>query len=66
MVSVDIFNIKGQLVRSLLSEMQQRGSHSVIWNGRDSQDRACASGFYFYRVQQATAASPADSHDEVN
>lgn len=51
MVSVDIFNIKGQLVRSLLSDVQQRGSHSVIWNGRDSQDRACASGFYFYRVQ---------------
>ncbi|MDD2543215.1 MAG: T9SS type A sorting domain-containing protein [Candidatus Cloacimonetes bacterium] len=49
-VNVEIFNIKGQLVRQLISAQQNAGNHSVIWNGKDSNDRECSSGFYFYRL----------------
>ena len=50
LVSIDIYNIKGQLVRQLLSGEQSKGSHSVVWNGKDNNGRECSSGFYFYRV----------------
>ena len=51
LVSLDIYNIKGQLVRNLHSGLQNRGTHKVVWNGKDNQGRATSSGFYFYRLK---------------
>ncbi|MCB5255753.1 MAG: T9SS type A sorting domain-containing protein [Candidatus Cloacimonetes bacterium] len=51
MVSLDIYNVKGQLVRSLHKGLQNQGTHKVIWNGKDAQGRDTASGFYFYRLK---------------
>ncbi len=50
-VKLEIFNIKGQRVRVLLSESMGAGVHSVVWNGKDSGGRTVSSGTYFYRVQ---------------
>jgi flagellar hook assembly protein FlgD len=50
-VSLDIFNIRGQRVRTLVSGYKQPGHHSVVWNGRDNDGRAVGSGVYFYRLQ---------------
>jgi hypothetical protein len=50
-VSINIYNVKGQRVRQLLSADQKLGSHSLIWNGKDSKGNNCSSGFYFYRIQ---------------
>ena len=51
MMSLDIYNIKGQLVKSLYHGNAEAGSHSVIWNGRDNSGKACASGVYFYKLR---------------
>ena len=50
-VQVDIFNIKGQKVKSLVSEHYPAGNHSVIWNGTDDMGKDAGSGVYFYRVK---------------
>jgi len=50
-VVIDIFNIKGQKVRELVSGVWQAGQHSVVWNGTDNNGRAVSSGVYFYRMQ---------------
>ena len=50
-VELDIYNVKGQLVRRLHSGTQQQGNHSVTWDGRDSTGRESSSGFYFYRLR---------------
>ncbi len=50
-VRLEIFNIKGQRVRVLMSESMSAGVHSVIWNGTDGGGRTVASGTYFYRLQ---------------
>ncbi|MBN2828818.1 MAG: carboxypeptidase regulatory-like domain-containing protein [Candidatus Cloacimonetes bacterium] len=50
-VTLDIFNIKGQLVHSLMDEMVNQGSHSVIWNGKDVSGKTVSSGVYYYRLQ---------------
>ncbi|HNQ44652.1 MAG TPA: FlgD immunoglobulin-like domain containing protein, partial [Candidatus Cloacimonadota bacterium] len=50
---LDIYNLKGQLVSRLVNETQSAGNHSVVWDGRDSQGKSVASGFYFYRIKAA-------------
>ncbi len=49
-VSLEIFNIKGQKVKSLVSDFRTKGSHSVTWNGTDDNQNAVSSGVYFYRI----------------
>lgn len=50
-VRLEIFNIRGQRVRTLVSEGMAAGHHTVIWNGTDQGGRNVASGTYFYRIQ---------------
>ena len=50
-VKLNIYNIKGQLVRSLVNEDLFAGNHKVIWNGTDSSNRRVASGIYYYRLE---------------
>ena len=50
-VKLSVYNIKGQLVKHLLDENMVAGNHSVVWNGKDANDRDVASGVYFYRIQ---------------
>ncbi len=50
-VTVDIYNIKGQKVRSLLKEEQEAGQHSIIWKGHNDQGQKVSSGTYLYRVK---------------
>jgi len=49
-VSLDVYNIKGQKVRSLVSDVRGAGEHQVVWNGCDEQGRSVGSGVYFYRL----------------
>lgn len=49
-VSLDIFNLRGQHVKSLVSAVRGPGEYQVEWDGTDSAGRAVASGVYFYRL----------------
>lgn len=50
-VSIDIFNIRGQKVKTLVKDDFTAGDHKVVWNGRDDSNKAVSSGVYFYRMQ---------------
>jgi len=50
-VILEIFNIRGQLVRTLVNEELKSGSHSVVWDGKDNKGKACGSGIYFSRLE---------------
>ena len=50
-VSLDIYNIKGQLVKTLYHGNAEIGSYTAIWNGLDNSGNACSSGVYFYRLR---------------
>lgn len=50
-VRMDIFNVLGQRVNTLVDEFQEAGSKSVIWDGRDYTGSVAASGIYFYRIE---------------
>ncbi len=48
-VRLDVYNIKGQKVRSLLNEASSNGRHNIVFDARDDNGRALSSGVYFYR-----------------
>ncbi len=50
-VSISIFNILGQRVRTLVKDERQNGAMSVIWNGKNDQGREVSSGIYFYQLK---------------
>jgi len=46
-VTLEIYNVKGQKVRTLLNQTVQAGEHSIVWNGKDINNNSVASGLYF-------------------
>ncbi|HEQ98638.1 MAG TPA: T9SS type A sorting domain-containing protein [candidate division Zixibacteria bacterium] len=49
-VKLEIFNIMGQKVISLVDEFQDSGSYTVRWNSIGRDGRTVSSGIYFYRL----------------
>jgi len=49
-VSIEVYNIKGQRVRTLVNDNYVAGRHTVVWNGDDTAGRQVGSGVYFYRM----------------
>jgi hypothetical protein len=56
-VTIEIYNVKGQLVRTLVSEAKAAGNYNVTWNGRDNNGNAAASGVYFYKMNAGKYSS---------
>ena len=53
-VSVKIYNLNGQLVRTLLDNVKKEaGLHTVTWDGRDDAGHKVASGRYIYSLESA-------------
>ena len=50
-VSLNIYNIKGQKVKQLVSDHLSAGQHSVVWNGTDQANKPVSSGIYFYKMK---------------
>ena len=50
-VEIDVFNIKGQKVRTLIHEAQEAGPHTVTWSGDDDSGKHVSSGVYLYRLK---------------
>ena len=49
-VSLKIFNIIGQEVRTLVNGQKQAGQYQLQWDGKDDFGRPVASGIYFYKL----------------
>ncbi|MRR28751.1 T9SS type A sorting domain-containing protein [bacterium] len=50
-VSLKIYNIGGQLVRTLVNAIQDAGTHSIDWDGREDAGSRLCQGIYLYRLQ---------------
>lgn len=49
-VELNIYNILGQKVRTMLNDEMERGEHVVQWDSKNDAARSVASGVYFYRL----------------
>ncbi|MCD4828129.1 MAG: T9SS type A sorting domain-containing protein [Candidatus Cloacimonetes bacterium] len=45
-----VYNVRGQRVRSLVNEPLEAGTHSVVWDGKNTSGEPVASGVYFVRL----------------
>jgi hypothetical protein len=50
-VRLEIFNILGQRLRTLVDEDHAAGRAEVIWDGKDDSGKEVSSGIYFYRLR---------------
>jgi len=48
---LSIYALDGKLVKTLVSENLDSGSHEVTWTGKDANGASVASGAYFYRLR---------------
>lgn len=48
--SLQVFDLRGRLVRTLVSEVRERGAHSIAWDGTDEHGSPVAAGSYVYRL----------------
>ena len=51
-VSIDIYNIKGEVVDNLYSGYRKEGTYREIWNGESKLGGKVSSGAYFYQISQ--------------
>ena len=49
-MTIRIFNVAGQRIRTLADENQPAGPHLVRWNGQTAGGRRAANGIFFYRI----------------
>ncbi len=57
MTKVEIFNIKGQKVKTLLDDKLDSGEHKIVWNGKDDNGKSLASGVFFYKMTSGNYSS---------
>ncbi len=50
-VKLDVFNILGQQVVTLVDKQLEPGPHTVVWDGTNQSGEAVATGVYLYRLQ---------------
>jgi hypothetical protein len=50
-VELAIYNLKGQVVKTLVSRNLEAGEHIVNWNGKDNAGHQVSSGVYFYKLR---------------
>ncbi|UCE19016.1 MAG: M6 family metalloprotease domain-containing protein [Gemmatimonadota bacterium] len=50
-VTLNVYNLLGQRVRTLVDGVKEPGYHTVTWDGMDEEGDDVSSGVYFYRLQ---------------
>ena len=50
-VNIEIYNIRGQRVKSLVTQEIKPGRYNVVWQGKNDNNRTVSSGIYFYKMQ---------------
>jgi len=56
-VKIEIYNMKGQKIKTFNQEHNSPGYYQVSWDGRDENGRSVASGIYLYRLTTANYTS---------
>ncbi len=50
LVTIKIYNILGQEVKTLVDGVKEAGYHTALWNGLDKNEQVVSSGIYYYRI----------------
>ena len=58
-VKLEIFNLLGQKLHTLVNEEKKSGTHRVTWDGTNDQGSSVSTGVYLYRLE-------ADNYEKTN
>ncbi|MEZ5357434.1 MAG: FlgD immunoglobulin-like domain containing protein [Candidatus Zixiibacteriota bacterium] len=56
-VRLDVINVQGQIVRTLVDQVMGPGEHSVVWDSKDAAGAQVSSGIYVYRLTAGDAST---------
>ncbi|HNX01029.1 MAG TPA: endonuclease, partial [Candidatus Cloacimonadota bacterium] len=56
-VSIVIYNVKGQKVRTLVADHLNSGSYTVKWDGNNDKGQSCSSSVYYLKMQEGNKIS---------
>lgn len=56
-VKLNIYNVKGQLIKTLANENKASGDYSIKWDGKDNNGKKVASGIYLYKIKSGNFSS---------
>ena len=56
-IIIEVYNIKGQKVRTLVDKHLEASNHTVVWNGRNDSGKSVTSGVYFYKMKSGNYSS---------
>ncbi|MCD4650292.1 MAG: T9SS type A sorting domain-containing protein [Candidatus Cloacimonetes bacterium] len=51
LTELSVFNIKGQLVKSLVNQCLKSGVHKINWDGKNNSGQSSSSGIYFFKLE---------------
>jgi flagellar hook assembly protein FlgD len=49
-VTLKVYNVNGELVRTLASDSRAAGTYSLTWDGHNDAGQSVSSGVYFYKL----------------
>lgn len=64
-VSIKIYNVLGQEVRTLVNKVQNAGPQTIVWNSRNNAGQSVSSAVYFYRIEVTPIAGKGNSFSDV-
>jgi hypothetical protein len=50
-LNIEIYNNRGQMVRSFAMGQKEQGRYKLLWDGTDNSGSACGTGIYFIKMQ---------------
>jgi len=51
-IEINIYDITGRKIRTVVNERRDLGEHTIIWNGKDDNGADCSAGIYFAKISQ--------------
>ena len=56
-ISINIYNVTGQKVKSIREDILPAGNNTILWNGMDDNGKAVSSGMYLFKMQAGKYSS---------
>jgi hypothetical protein len=56
-VKLEVYNLKGQKIATLVDENLASGQHSIVWQGKDDHNNSVGCGVYFYKLTTANGTA---------
>jgi hypothetical protein len=50
-IELAVYDLEGNLVKTLISDIKSSGYHAEKWNGTDNDGKTVGSGMYIYRIE---------------